>query len=133
MRFVTDILKIILGVICGAALVGIFDLNIRFFGSSNAGSAQLDLSYADLAAVNLTAATVALGAVAVVVTVAAVFGYQVIRAASIAAAEDRVKGDLPTLLKRELLSMEKDGRLKNALERSIYSGGTDDSVDEPDK
>jgi hypothetical protein len=121
MNFVAGFLKIILGVFVGAALVGLFNINFRIL-HSGVMSTNTDMTYADLAAVNLTAATVALGAVAVVVTIAAVFGFQVIRAASVSAAESRVEGDLPKLLEIELGRMERDGRLTHALERALYSG-----------
>jgi len=68
-----------------------------------------------------------LGGVALIVAVAAVFGFQVIRREAVTNAEARVKADLPTLVDKELRKMEKDGRLKNALERVIYSGGFEDA------
>lgn len=121
MKYIADVLKIVLGVLVGAGIVGLLDVNIAFV-NPDVGSSGLSISYAELAAINLTAATLALGAVAVVVTIAAVFGFQVIRAASVSAAESRVEGDLPDLLDKELRRMETDGRLSRALERAIYSG-----------
>lgn len=121
MRFVADIIKVLIGVLAGAAIVGISGINLRVL-QSPAASRDVEMSYAELAAINLTAATIALGAVAVVVTIAAVFGFQVIRAASVSAAESRVEGDLQNLLQKELGRMERDGSLTRALERAIYSG-----------
>lgn len=130
MKIVIGVLQVGLGVFVGAFVVGLFDINLQVLGPGKE-LARIEMSYADLAAVNLTAATIALGAVAVVVTIAAVFGFQVIRAASVSAAENRVEGDLPKLLEAELRRMERDGRLTRALERALYSGrepGEDNST-----
>ncbi|MBY8915314.1 hypothetical protein KUG85_02815 [Nitratireductor sp. L1-7-SE] len=128
MRIATEIAKISVGVLVGAGLVSLLGSNVLFAGFTHPPTG-IQMSYAELAAINLTAATVALGAVAVVVTIAAVFGFQVIRSASIKASEERVKEELPEKLKNELHRMENDGRLAAALERAIYSGGTDKDTD----
>lgn len=122
MRIFYEVLKISIGVAAGAAIVVFLNVNFHIFGG-RMKEGQVDLSYADLAAINLTVATVVLGGVALIVAVAAVFGFQVIRSESVSNAENRVKDDLPALLEKELGKMEKDGRLTRALERALYSGG----------
>jgi hypothetical protein len=129
MRVLIEITKIVVGVLVGAALVGLFDINLHVTGGS-APAPPVVLSYADLAAINLTVATAVLGGVALIVAVAAVFGFQVIRSESVSNAETRVKTDLPEMVERELSKMERDGRLSSALERAIYSGGA--SVEDGD-
>lgn len=119
MRYLFGALAIIVGFVAGALFTTLVDIN---YAVTKPAAARVELSYAELAAINMTAATVALGAVALVVAIAAVFGFQVIRAASVRAAEIRVVGELPRLLQLELSKMETDGRLSRALERAIYSG-----------
>jgi hypothetical protein len=125
MRVIYELFKIAIGVTAGASLVAIFKLNLHIFGDYSP-TKPIDLSYSDLAAINLTAATVVLGGVALIVAVAAVFGFQIIRTESVTNAASRVRADLPDMVQRELKRMEKDGRLSRAVERAIYSGGKDD-------
>jgi hypothetical protein len=129
MRIVIEITKIVLGVVIGAALAALFIMNINLTDKAPT-SPPVALTYADLAAINLTVATVVLGGVALIVAIAAVFGFQVIRSESVSNAETRVKADLPQMVERELGRMEKDGRLSSALERAIYSGGSNEDGDE---
>ncbi|WP_430257195.1 hypothetical protein [Neorhizobium sp. IRS_2294] len=129
MRILTEITKIVVGVLSGAALVIFFNINFHFAEGATT-SQPLELTYADLAAINLTVATVVLGGVALIVAVAAVFGFQIIRTESVSNAETRVRADLPDMVERELGRMEKDGRLSNALERAIYSGGSNEDGDD---
>ncbi|RUU58235.1 hypothetical protein [Mesorhizobium sp. M2C.T.Ca.TU.002.02.1.1] len=126
MKFIYEAAKIIVAFIIGAALVAFLQVNLHLFGGGTSSDKALDLSYSDLAVINLTVATVVLGGVALIVAVAAVFGFQVIRTESVSNAENRVKTELPDMLERELGRMEKDGRLKLAMERVIYSGGPKD-------
>jgi hypothetical protein len=129
MRMFVEITKIVVGVLIGAALVALFDINIHI-NDEMTNSHPIALTYADLAAINLTVATVVLGGVALIVAVAAVFGFQVIRSESVSNAETRVRTDLPEMVERELGRMEKDGRLSSALERAIYSGGSNEDGDD---
>jgi hypothetical protein len=129
MKILFELLKIALGVTAGAAFVAFANINFHFANVPQVQTTQM--SYADLAAINLTAATVVLGGVALVVAVAAVFGFQIIRSESVANAGERVKSELPEMVERELKKMENDGRLTGALARSIYSGGPKDD-DESD-
>ncbi len=129
MKILIEITKIVVSVLIGAALVGFFNINVRITGGSPT-SQPVALSYADLAAINLTVATVVLGGVALIIAVAAVFGFQIIRNESVSNAEMRVKADLPEMVEKELGRMERDGRLSSALERAIYSGGTSEDGDD---
>ena len=129
MGILIEVTKIVLSVLIGAALVVIFGIDLHIQGGSTS-SQPVELTYADLAAINLTVATVVLGGVALIVAVAAVFGFQVIRNESVSTAETRVKMDLPTMVEKELGRMEKDGRLSSALERAIYSGGSTEDGDD---
>jgi len=126
MRILFEIVKIAVGVFIGAVAVAFFNLNFHISTGQHVPH-PVEMAYADLASINLTVATVVLGGVALIVAVAAVFGFQVIRREAVTNAEARVKADLPTLVDKELRKMEKDGRLKNALERVIYSGGFEDA------
>lgn len=125
MRIFAEILKIVVGVIIGAVVVVFFGTSIHLSKDASVAG-PTELTYADLAAINLTVATVVLGGVALIVAVAAVFGFQVIRNESVSNAETRVKTDLPDMVEKELGRMETDGRLSQALERAIYSGGSND-------
>lgn len=136
MNFFYEAIKIIVAMIVGAALVSFLKVNLHLFGGGTTSEKALDLSYSDLAAINLTVATVVLGGVALIVAIAAVFGFQIIRTESVSNAENRVKTELPSMLERELGRMEKDGRLQLAMERVIYSGGPkedDGSQTEPEE
>lgn len=124
MKFIYELFKITIAVIVGAGLVMFLNINLHF--GANLSRPSVDLSYSDLAAINLTVATVVLGGVALIVAVAAVFGFQIIRSESVSNAENRVKQELPGMLDRELGRMENDGRLSRAMERAIYSGGSRD-------
>jgi hypothetical protein len=128
MRAVVEVSKIVLGVIIGAAIVAVLNINFHITDATSA-LRPINLSYADLAAINLTVATVVLGGVALIVAVAAVFGFQVIRSESVSGAETRVKTDLPNLVEKELRRMENDGRLTRALERAVYSGSSTEDAD----
>lgn len=125
MRKLYELLKIVIGVVVGASLVVFLNVNLHLF-NSGAAAQTFEMSYADLAAINLTVATVVLGAVALIVGVVAIFGFQIIRSESVSNAEKRVLEEMPEILKRELGQMEKNGQLTSALERAIYSGGTED-------
>jgi len=124
-RYVSPIMMVVLGSVIGALVLYLF----LFYDVPSAwtrgvsGVPEPSVSYSDLAAINLTAATVTLAAVAVVITVAAVFGFQVIRSESVSAAEKWVAAEVPSLVERQVRQMEKDGRLTKALERAIYSTG----------
>lgn len=128
MKFLYELLKTTIGLLVGAGLVMFLNVNLHLFGGTSSQKA-LDLSYSDLAAINLTVATVVLGGVALIVAVAAVFGFQIIRSESVSNAENRVKTELPSMLERELGRMENDGRLSRAMERALYSGGAKDDDD----
>ncbi|MEI8715670.1 hypothetical protein [Mesorhizobium sp. ISC11] len=125
MKFLYEFVKITIALLVGAALVMFLNVNLHLFGGTSAQKA-LDLSYSDLAVINLTVATIVLGGVGLIVAVAAVFGFQVIRSESVSNAESRVKQELPDMLERELGRMENDGRLSRAMERALYSGGAKD-------
>ncbi len=125
MRKLYELLKIVVGVVVGAGLVVFLNINLHLFGSG-AAAKTVDMSYAELAAINLTVATVVLGAVALIVGVVAVFGFQIIRTESVTNAEKRVLEEMPEMLKRQLGQMEKNGELTRAMERAIYSGGSED-------
>lgn len=124
MKVIYEIFKIAIAVMVGAGLVVILNINLHLNGGSPAQATAM--SYSDLAAINLTVATVVLGGVALIIAVAAVFGFQIIRSESVSNAESRVKQELPGMLERELGRMENDGRLSRAMERAMYSGGSDD-------
>ncbi|NTJ41670.1 hypothetical protein G6L28_03525 [Agrobacterium larrymoorei] len=124
MRILYELLKIAVGVAVGACLVVFLNVNLHLF-SDGASVQSVGLSYADLAAINLTVATVVLGAVALIVGVVAVFGFQIIRSESVSNAEQRVLKEMPQMVERELGRMEKNGGLGRAMERVIYSGGSD--------
>lgn len=126
MRVFSEILKIAVGVFIGAVAVAFFNINFHM-NDVRSVARPVEMGYADLASINLTVATVVLGGVALIVAVAAVFGFQVIRHEAVTNAEARVKADLPAMVDKELRKMEKDGRLKSALERVIYSGGSEDA------
>jgi hypothetical protein len=128
MRLFFEILKIAAGVVIGAILVAFFNFNLHI-NDVSAPTQRVGLSYADMAAINLTVATVVLGSVALIVAVAAVFGFQIIRTESVSSAEKRVKTELPKMLEKELRKMEGDGRLSSAMERAMYSGGPDQESD----
>lgn len=123
MKLLFELTKIAIGVLAGAALVFLLNINLHLFQGD---SSSVEMSYADLATINLTVATVVLGGVALIVGIVAVFGFQVIRTESVSNAKSHVKEELPAMLERELSRMENDGRLTRAVERAIYSGGTDD-------
>lgn len=125
MRVLYELLKIAIGVAVGAAMVVFLNFNLHLFGGGPSVK-PIEMSYADLAAINLTVVTVVLGGVALIVAVGAVFGFQVIRSESVSNAENRVKQELPDMLERELGRMENDGRLSRAMERAMYSGGSSD-------
>jgi membrane-bound ClpP family serine protease len=125
MRIVYELFKIMIGVIAGAGLLVFLNVNLHLFNAASQPAA-LSLSYADLAAINLTVATVVLGGVALIVAVVAVFGFQIIRTESVSNAEKRVKEELPAMLDRELRRMENDGRLSRVMERAMLSGGSED-------
>lgn len=125
MKIIYELLKVAIGVIVGAALVVFLNVNLHLFGGGTPVK-PVEMTYSDLAAINLTAATVVLGGVALIVAVAAVFGFQIIRSESVSNAENRVKEELPAMLERELGRMENDGRLSRAMERAMYSGGSGD-------
>ena len=125
MRKIYELLKIVVGVVVGAGLVVFLNINLHLF-SKGATVQTIDMSYADLAAINLTVATVVLGGVALIVGVVAVFGFQIIRSESISNTEKRVLEEMPEMLKRELGRMETNGQLTHALERALYSGGSVD-------
>lgn len=120
MRFFFEILKLATAGAVGAAMLAFFNFNFHILGRGALGP-PVRLSYADLASINLTAATVALGAVALVVAVAAVFGFQVIKSESVRAAEAKVVEDLPELVRIELRKMAKNGQLRNAISTALYS------------
>lgn len=63
MRIFSEIVKIVAGVIIGAALVAFFGTSIHLSKDAAVVRAT-ELTYADLAAINLTVATVVLGGVA---------------------------------------------------------------------
>lgn len=117
-RYVSPIMMVVLGSVIGALVLYLF----LFYDVPSAwtrgvsGVPEPSVSYSDLAAINLTAATVTLAAVAVavVITVAAVFGFQVIRSESVSAAEKWVAAEVPSLVERQVRQMEKDGRLTKA-------------------
>ncbi len=135
MRVIYEIFKIVIGVGAGASLFTVFKFNLDVIGSSPQ-TRDVELSYADLAAINLTVATVVLAAVGLIVGIVAVFGFQIIRSESISNAEKRVLEEMPKILKLELRRMEKDGSLGQAMERIIYSGGAEDddgSMTSPEK
>lgn len=125
MRIIYELLKITIGVAAGACLVVFLNVNLHLFNGYSTPQ-PISISYADLAAINLTVATVVLGAVALIVGVAAVFGFQIIRSESVSNAELRVLKEMPGMVERELYRMENNGRLTRAMERAIYSGGSDD-------
>ncbi|MBY3344793.1 hypothetical protein [Rhizobium laguerreae] len=125
MRAIYELLKIMIGVAAGAGLVVFLNVNLHLF-DGGAPVEPVDMSYADLAAINLTVATVVLGAVALIVGVVAVFGFQIIRTESVSNAELRVLKEMPAMVQRELHRMENNGQLTAAMERAIYSGGSSD-------
>lgn len=125
MRKVYELLKIVIGVVVGAVLVVFLNVNLHLFSRGPAVQ-TVDMSYADLAAINLTVATIVLGGVALIVGLVAVFGFQIIRSESVSNAEKRVLEEMPEMLTRELGRMETNGQLTRALERAIYSGGAED-------
>lgn len=128
-KYLYEFVKTTLALLVGAGLVMFLNVNLHLFGGTSSQEA-LDLSYTDLAVINLTVATVVLGGVALIVAVAAVFGFQIIRSESVSNAENRVTKELPGMLERELRRMENDGRLSRAMERAIYSGGAKDDEDD---
>ncbi|WGG58139.1 MULTISPECIES: hypothetical protein [Brucella/Ochrobactrum group] len=122
MRFLFEILKLASAGAVGAALLAVFNFNFHILGRGAFGP-PTRLSYADMASINLTAATVALGAVALIVALAAMFGFHVIKAESVRAAEDQVKKELPKLVEAELQKMAKNGQLRDAIEKALYADG----------
>lgn len=109
MKLLREIFKILCSAIIGSVVAMILFLNGMIF-SEHDYTIDTQISYADMASINLTVATIVLAAVALIVAVGGIFGYQAIRTGSIeasieksvSAAETQVKNELPKLLKLEL-------------------------------
>lgn len=125
MKLFCEIFKILCSAIIGSVVAMILFLNGMIFLKHDI-TLDTQISYADMASINLTVATIVLAAVALIVAVGAIFGYQAIRIGSIEAsieksvlaAETQVKNELPKLLKLklpELLKTELPPKLKEQL------------------
>jgi len=109
MKLFCEIFKIFCSAIIGSVVAMILFLNGMIF-SKHDNTIDTQISYADMTSINLTVATIVLAAVALIVAVGGIFGYQAIRTSSIEAsieksvpaAEKQVKNELPKLLKLEL-------------------------------
>ncbi|MBO0333597.1 hypothetical protein J0X12_08235 [Sneathiella sp. CAU 1612] len=143
MGWLKAIVFLVLGILIGA-LSMTFDF--EFVGSHMPGTTNVEFGFAELASVGLTAATVVLGCVALIVGIAAVFGYQSIRSASVNSAEkiagEKLDGSLDekvdlAILERlgpriqELIdNAGKGGKLDEAFAKALYGTTIEEELDE---
>ena len=146
MKLLREIFKILCSAIIGSVVAMILFLNGMIF-SEHDYTIDTQISYADMASINLTVATIVLAAVALIVAVGSIFGYQAIRTGSIEAsikksvpaAETQVKNELPKLLKdqlrielkEQLVEMRNDGVFQQEFALAVYgSHPSEDTSDE---
>lgn len=126
MNWLKNIIFLILGVPIGALLMTYeFDL----VSSHMPEATQLKVGFAELASIGLTAATVALGSVALVVGIAAVFGFRSIQTESIRGAQREVARKLDDSLDARVDAAIIE-RLQPRIEAIIKSAGEGGAFDE---
>lgn len=119
MKLICEIFKILSSAMIGSIVAMVLFLDGIVF-SKHSTPLDAQISYENMASINLTVATIILAAVALIIAIGAIFGYQAIRSSLIEAAQSVVCNQLPILLRKELDEMQTSGKFSEEVETAVY-------------